>query len=69
MLSAKPMLPSKPDIKVCLFCGTNILNDHRMMDEHGLPIHTSCHEKKLLLNAAAQQTDLWRRNLPTSRTA
>jgi hypothetical protein len=68
MLSTKRTLQSQPDIKVCLICGTNILLDHRMMDEHGLPIHTSCHEKQLLLNAAAQQTDLWRRSLATQRT-
>ena len=68
MLSAKPVLHPQPDMKVCLICGTDILLDHRIMDEHGLPVHTSCHEKQLLLNAAKQQTDLWRRNLPTSRT-
>lgn len=65
MLSTKPMLQSERDIKVCLICGTNILLDHRMAGEHGLPVHTSCHEKRVLLNAAKQQTDLWRRNLPT----
>jgi hypothetical protein len=64
MLSTKPILQCKPDMKVCFICGTDILLDHRMMDEHGLPVHTSCHEKQLLLNAAKQQTDLWRRNLP-----
>jgi hypothetical protein len=69
MLSTKPMLQSKPDMKVCLICGTNILLDHRMMDERGLPVHTSCHEKQLLLNAATQQTDRRRQKLPTRRTA
>ena len=67
MLSTKPMLQSERDMKVCLICGTNILFDHRIMNEHGLPVHTSCHEKQLLLNAAMQQTDLWRRNLPTQK--
>jgi hypothetical protein len=61
MLSTTPMLQSKRDMKVCLICGTNILLDHRMTDEHGLPVHTSCHEKQLLLNAATQQADLWRK--------
>ena len=65
MFSTKAMLQSERDMNVCLICGTNILLDHRMMGEHGLPVHTSCHEKQLLLNAATQQTDLWRRNLPT----
>lgn len=69
MLSTKPMLQSKRDMKVCLICGTNILLDHRMMDEHGLPVHTSCHEKQLLLNAATQQTDLWRQNLLTRKAS
>ena len=64
MLSTKAMLQSERDMNVCLICGTNILLDHRMMGKHGLPVHTSCHEKQLLLNAATQQTDLWRRNLP-----
>jgi len=68
MLSTQLMLQSKPDMEVCLICGTNILLDHRMMDEHGLPIHTSCYEKQLLLDAATQQTDLWRRKLSTQRT-
>lgn len=40
MLSYQLMLHSKPDMEVCLICGTNILLDHRMMDEHGRPIHT-----------------------------
>jgi len=65
MLSTKPTLQSERDMKVCLICGTNILLDHSMMNEHGLPVHTGCHEKQLLLNASMQQTDLWRRNLPT----
>jgi hypothetical protein len=69
MLSTKSVLESKPDMKICLICGTNILLDHRMTDEQGISVHTSCHEKRLLLNAATQQTDLRRRNLPTSRTA
>jgi hypothetical protein len=69
MLSTKLTLQSRPDMKVCLICGTNILLDHRLMDDHGLPIHNSCHEKQLLLDAATQQTDLWRRNLSTWRTA
>jgi len=63
MLSTKPILQSELGMKVCLICGTDILLDHRMVDEHGLPVHTSCHEKQLLLDAAKQQTDLWRRNL------
>ena len=69
MLSTTPMLQPKRDMKVWLICGTNILLDHRKMDEHGLPVHTSCHEKQLLLNAATQQTDLWRQNLPTRENA
>ena len=69
MLSTTLMLQSNPGMKVCFICGTNILLDHRMMDEHGLPVHTSCHEKQLLLNAATQQSDLWRRNLSTRITA
>jgi hypothetical protein len=68
MLSTEPMLQSKRDMEVCLICGTNILLDHRMMDEHGLPVHTSCQEKQLLLNAARQQTDLWKQNLPSRTT-
>lgn len=69
MLSTKTMLQSRRDMEICWICGTNILLDHRMMDEHGLSVHTSCHEKRLLLNAATQQTDLWRQNLPTRTTA
>ena len=69
MLSSKITLQSKPDMKVCLICGTNILLDHRMLNEYGLAMHTSCHEKQLMLNAAAQQADLWRRNLSIRRTA
>jgi len=69
MLSTKSKLQSTRDMNVCLICGTNILLDHRMKDEHGLAVHASCHEKQLLLNAAAHQADLWRRNLPARRTA
>lgn len=35
MLSSEPVLQSKRHVEVCLICGTNILLDHRMMDEHG----------------------------------
>ena len=69
MLMTKPTLQPKRDTKVCLICGTSILLDHRMIDEEGRPVHASCHEKQLLLNAATQQADLWRQNLPTRRTA
>jgi hypothetical protein len=69
MLSTKSILQPKPEIKVCFICGTNILLDHCIVNEHGLAVHASCHEKQLLLNAATQQADLWRRNLPTSITA
>ncbi len=69
MLSTTPTLPPKPDTKVCLICGTNILLDHHVIDEHGLPVHASCHEKQLLVTAAMRQTDTWRRNLSTKKTA
>ena len=69
MLSINSTLQSKSDRKVCFICGTNILLDHHMMDEHGLPVHTNCHEKQLLLNAATRQTDLWRQNLLSRKTA
>ncbi len=69
MLSTKPTPRSTRDTKICLICGTNILLDYHMIDVHGLPVHTSCHEKQLLLNAATQQTDLWRRSLPNRKTA
>ena len=69
MLSINSTPQSKPNTKVCLICGTDILLDHRMVDEHGLPVHTSCHERQMLLNAATQQADAWRRNLPARTTA
>lgn len=69
MLSTKPMLQPKRDAKVCLICGTSILLDHRMIDEHGLSVHTNCHDKQRLLHAAEEQADLWRKNLPARRTA
>lgn len=69
MLSTKPIAQFKRDTKACFICGTNILLDHHMLDEHGVPVHTSCHEKRLLMKAAAEQTSLWRRNLPSTRTA
>lgn len=69
MLSTSPRLQSKPDTKVCLICGTSILLDYRMIDEHGLSVHTSCHEKQLMLTAAMQQTALWRQNQPAKKTA
>lgn len=68
MLSTKPMQP-KRDMKACSICRTNILLDHCMMDEYGRAVHTNCHERQLLLNAATQQIDLWRQNLAIRRTA
>ena len=69
MLSTNSVVPSKPNLRVCCICRTSISLDHCMIDEQGLAVHISCHEKKLLLKAAAQQSDLWRRNLPSTKTA
>jgi len=66
MLATK--LQSTP-VKVCLICGTNILLDHPVMDGRGLCVHASCHEKQMLLNAAAQQIGLWRQSLVTRKSA
>jgi len=57
------------DTKVCWLCRQSIVLDHHTTDERGLSIHSSCHEKQMLLRAARREAELWRRNLAKGETA
>lgn len=47
--------------KCCGICGKDVALEHCITDEHGLSVHSSCHEKRILLKAAAAEIELWRR--------
>ena len=50
------------DAKVCWLCRQSIVLDHHTTDERGLSVHSSCHEKQMLLHAATREAELRRRN-------
>jgi len=56
------MLSTHKNTKFCWLCGKDIILEHCVTDEHGLSVHNSCYEKKLLLKAASQQAELWKQN-------
>jgi hypothetical protein len=57
------------EVKVCWLCRQSIVLDHHTTDERGLSVHSSCHEKQMLLQAATREAELWRQNLARGKTA
>ena len=55
------MLSIKENTKFCWICGRDVALEVCITDEHGLSVHHSCYEKRMLLNAATRATDLWRK--------
>jgi hypothetical protein len=55
--------------KCCWICGKDVALEHCTMDEHGLSVHSSCHEKRMLLKAASFQTATLLRKQPKSAAA
>lgn len=51
--------PEKP-IKCCWICGKDIKLEHSKTDEHGLVVHESCNDKRILLKAASSQVASWK---------
>src|SRR5215472_327749 len=51
---ARPM-PSIPETntKFCWICGRDAGLEHCITDEHGLAVHKSCHEKRMLQKAGS----------------
>jgi len=56
------MLSIKQNVKFCWICGKDTALEHCVSDEHGLSVHSSCHEKLMLLKAASRATDLGRQS-------
>jgi len=54
------MLSNHANTKFCWICGKDVVLEHCTTDEHGLSVHRSCDEKRMLLNAASRATELWR---------
>jgi hypothetical protein len=54
------MLSISKNTKFCWICGKDVSLEHCQIDEHGLSVHRSCHEKRMLLKAAALQSERWR---------
>lgn len=56
------MLSIKGNTKFCWICGKDIDLEHCMSDEYGLWVHSSCNEKRALLNAASLQIEQWKQS-------
>jgi hypothetical protein len=54
------MYPPENRIKCCWICGKNISLEHSKTDEHGISVHESCNERRMLLKAATAQVELWK---------
>lgn len=54
------MISRNENTKFCWICGKDVTLEHCMIDEHGLSVHKSCHEKRMMLKAASQQAEQWR---------
>jgi len=63
------MLSTIQKPKLCRICGKDIRLDHCVTDEHGLPVHQSCQEKRMLLEAASLKSEEWRRSQPKVQAA
>jgi len=63
------MLPIAQNTKFCWICGKDVALEHCITDEHGLSVHKSCHDKRMLLKAASVQTELWRQGQPSRGVA
>lgn len=63
------MISSKENTKFCWICGKDIMLEHCTIDEHGLSVHKSCDEKRMLLKAASNQTEQWRQAQAKRRAA
>jgi hypothetical protein len=50
--------------KFCWICGKDISLEHSRIDEHGIIVHASCHEKRMLLKAASIQLESWKPGQP-----
>jgi len=58
------MHSTQGNTKFCWICGKDVVLEHCTTDEHGLSVHKSCDEKRMLLNAASRATELWRQGRP-----
>ena len=58
------MLSTPRSAKFCWICGKDTILEHCATDEHGRSVHASCNEKRMLLEAASLQTELWRQSQP-----
>jgi hypothetical protein len=56
------MLAMKENKKFCWICGKDLTLEHCITDEHGLSLHQSCYEKRMLLKAASLKTEHWRQD-------
>jgi hypothetical protein len=63
------MLSIKQNTKFCWICGKDVVLEHCMSDEHGLSVHQSCHEKRMLLKAAAEKSEQWRQGQSKGQAA
>lgn len=53
------MSATERNMKFCWICGKDIRLEHCTVDERGLSVHNSCHERRMLLKAASAQSQTW----------
>lgn len=63
------MLSITQNTKFCWICGKDVALEHCMTDEHGLSVHQSCHERRMLLKLASQQSEQWKQAQPKEQAA
>lgn len=64
------MLPvAERNTKFCWICGKDVTLEHCVVDEHGLSVHVSCNEKRILLKAASVEAATILRKRPRSVAA
>ena len=62
------LFPKIENTKCCWICGKDVKLEHCVTDRHGLSVHISCHERRMLMKAASLQAEQLRRAQP-NRTA
>jgi hypothetical protein len=63
------MLSITRNTKFCGICGKDVALEHCITDEHGLPVHQSCDEKRMLLKAASLKIEQWRQGQSRGQAA
>lgn len=67
--SEPTMMSITKNIKFCWICGKDVDLEHCIIDEHGLSVHQSCQEKRVLLKAESLRIVQWKEDQSKSHAA